>query len=87
MLPRRSTTGGVDNLLVAGRCASMTHNGQSAARVTGACFVMGRAAGAAAALAVSGGVSVHEIDVKTLQRTIESQSAFHGRGSLDDHPQ
>ena len=26
---------GVDNLLVAGRCASMTHEGQSSARVTG----------------------------------------------------
>ena len=32
----------VDNLLVAGRCASMTHMGQSAARVSGGCFVMGR---------------------------------------------
>jgi hypothetical protein len=40
----------VDNLLVAGRCASMTHEGQSAARVSGACFVMGQAAGTAAAL-------------------------------------
>jgi hypothetical protein len=39
---------GVDNLLVAGRCASMTHLGQSAARVSGACFVMGQAAGTAA---------------------------------------
>ena len=39
----------VDNLLVAGRCASMTHEGQSAARASGACFVMGQAAGTAAA--------------------------------------
>ncbi|MFK4985677.1 FAD-dependent oxidoreductase, partial [Klebsiella pneumoniae] len=45
---------GVDNLLVAGHCASMTHEGQSAARVSGACFVMGEAAGTAAALALSG---------------------------------
>jgi len=29
---------GVTNLLVAGRCASMTHEGQSAARASGACF-------------------------------------------------
>ena len=36
-----------DNLWVAGRCASMTHEAQSAARVTGACFVMGQAAGSA----------------------------------------
>jgi hypothetical protein len=39
----------VDNLLVAGRCASMTHEGQSAARASGGCFVMGQAAGTAAA--------------------------------------
>ncbi len=36
---------GIDNLLMAGRCASMTHDGQSAARVSGACFAMGEAAG------------------------------------------
>jgi hypothetical protein len=40
---------GIHNLLVAGRCASMTHEGQSAARVSGGCFVMGQAAGTAAA--------------------------------------
>jgi hypothetical protein len=40
----------VSNLLVAGRCASMTHEGQSAARASGGCFVMGQAAGTAAAL-------------------------------------
>lgn len=39
----------VTNLLFAGRCASMTHEGQSAARVSGGCFVMGQAAGTAAA--------------------------------------
>ena len=48
----------VDNLLVAGRCASMEHLGQSAARVSGACFVMGQAAGTAAALRVAGRFSV-----------------------------
>jgi succinate dehydrogenase/fumarate reductase flavoprotein subunit len=41
---------GVSNLLVAGRCASMSHEGQSAARASGGCFVMGQAAGTAAAL-------------------------------------
>ncbi len=39
---RMLTPEGIDNLLVAGRCASMTHDGQSAARVSGACFVDGR---------------------------------------------
>ena len=46
----------MDNLLVAGRCASMTHMGQSAARVSGACFVMGQAAGTAAAMALRAGM-------------------------------
>lgn len=48
----------VDNLLVAGRCAGMEHLGQSAARASGACFVMGQAAGTAAALRVAGRFSV-----------------------------
>ena len=32
---------GIENLYVAGRCASMTHEGQSSARVSGPCYVMG----------------------------------------------
>ncbi len=40
----------VPNLLVAGRCASMSHEGQSAARASGGCFAMGQAAGTAAAV-------------------------------------
>lgn len=48
----------VANLLVAGRCASMEHLGQSAARASGACFVMGQAAGAAAALRLRSAFSV-----------------------------
>ena len=56
-LPYRMTVPlGLDNLWVAGRCASMTHEAQSAARVTGACFVMGQAAGAAADLAQTAGL-------------------------------
>ena len=43
MLPRRGA-GAARNVLVAGRCASMTHEGQSAARVSGSCFAMGEAA-------------------------------------------
>ena len=48
----------VDNLLVAGRCAGMEHLGQSAARASGACLVMGQAAGTGAALRVKGAFSV-----------------------------
>jgi len=67
------------NLYVAGRCASMTHGAQSAARVTGPCFVMGEAAGVAAAMALSAGVPGGQIDVPELQRRLEDQGAFLGR--------
>jgi hypothetical protein len=69
----------IDNLLVAGRCASMTHDGQSAARVSGACFAMGEAAGLAASLALSGNTSPREIAVERLQQHLRQQGAFIGR--------
>jgi len=69
----------VDNLLIAGRCASMTHDGQSAARVSGACFAMGEAAGTAAALALSGNTIPRDIAVEKLQQALRQQGAFIGR--------
>ena len=69
----------VRNLLVAGRCASMTHEGQSAARVSGGCFVMGQAAGAAAHLALSGNSSLDQIPMETLQVLLEKDGAYLGR--------
>jgi len=69
----------IENLLVAGRCASMTHEGQSSARVTGACFVMGQAAGTAAALALQAGVAPRRLDVKSLQERLERDGAYLGR--------
>lgn len=75
MLPQKLT-----NLLVAGRCASMTHEGQSSARVTGPCFAMGEAAGTAADLALAGDVGVGEIEVTALQERLEKNGAFLGRG-------
>jgi len=71
---------GLDNLLMAGRCASMTHEGQSAARVSGGCFVMGEAAGTAAALALGGNTNPRDIAVEKLQQQLTRQGAFIGRG-------
>ena len=79
LLPRRELAGRVANLLVAGRCASMTHEGHSAARVSGACFVMGQAAGTAAALALARGVRPHALPVAELQRALAADGAFLGR--------
>jgi hypothetical protein len=64
----------VSNLLVAGRCASMTHEGQSAARASGGCFVMGQAAGTAAAIA--GGQSMQALSVAHLQAQLTRDGAL-----------
>ncbi|MCE9660450.1 MAG: FAD-dependent oxidoreductase [Burkholderiales bacterium] len=83
LLPRRDQPRAVPNLLVAGRCASMTHEGHSAARVSGACFVMGQAAGTAAALALAQGARPHELAVPELQRALAADGAFLGHGRPD----
>jgi FAD dependent oxidoreductase len=54
----------------------MKYEGQSAARVSGACFVMGEAAGSAAALALSGNRIPRDIQVEKLQETLKQQGAF-----------
>jgi len=69
----------VENLFVAGRCASMTHEGQSSARVTGSCFVMGQAAGTAADLALADSTTPRTVDVAKLQRRLERDGAYLGR--------
>jgi len=76
---RMLTPEGIDNLLVAGRCASMTHEGQSAARVSGACFAMGEAAGSAAALALGGNTLPRDVAIDRLQAQLKQHGAFIGR--------
>jgi hypothetical protein len=78
-LPYRMTVPqSLDNLWVAGRCASMSHEAQSAARVTGACFVMGEAAGLAADQALAAGCSAADVNVSALQARLESTGAYLG---------
>jgi hypothetical protein len=69
----------IANLYVIGRCASMTHDAQSAARVSGPCFAMGEAAGTAAGLALAAAVSCAAVDVAQLQRQLERAGAYLGR--------
>lgn len=73
MIPR-----GVHNLYVAGRCASMTHEGQSSARVSGPCFAMGQAAGTAADLALKAGLSCRDVDVTLLRDRLLGDGAYLG---------
>ena len=51
----------------------------SSARVSGACFAMGEAAGSAAALALSGNTIPRDIAVEKLQQALQQHGAFIGR--------
>ena len=77
---RMLLTHSVDNLLVAGRCASMSHEGQSAARTSGACFVMGQAAGTAAALSPANR-PLAQTDVAQLQQLLRQDGVYLEDGS------
>jgi len=68
----------IENLLVAGRCISSTHEGQSAIRVIPIVVAIGQAAGVAAALSARLNVSPRRLDVSLLQRTLRSQGANLG---------
>ena len=57
----------VDNLLVAGRCISVTHRALGSTRVMPQCAALGEAAGLAAALSIEANCSPAEIDVPRLQ--------------------
>jgi hypothetical protein len=67
---------GRDNLLVAGRCASATHDAQASIRVSGPCFVMGEAAGVAAALAVRTCAAPGAVDVARLRERLRARGAI-----------
>ncbi|MDE2396588.1 MAG: FAD-dependent oxidoreductase [Burkholderiales bacterium] len=73
LLPR-----GLDNLLVAGRHYSATSSAQKVSREIPPCMAMGEAAGVAAALALSAGVNVRDVDVRALQRRLREQGADPG---------
>jgi len=75
---RMLVTREVDNLLVAGRCASMAHEGQSAARASGGCFVMGQAAGTAAAR-LEEGAAFAATDVARLQQVLLDDGVYFDR--------
>jgi hypothetical protein len=62
-----------DNLFITGRCFSANHAALSAARNIAYCMALGQAAGTAAAqLLRHGKVNVREIDIKALQKDLES---------------
>jgi len=66
----------VDNLLLAGRCISATHEAHGSLRVMPPCFAIGQAAGTAAALAIEMRVSPRHADIRLLRETLKSQGAL-----------
>lgn len=66
---------GLDNLLVAGRCISATHEALSAIRVMPIVMCMGQAAGTAAAVAVQASIDVRHVDVAAIQNALRCSGA------------
>ncbi len=71
---RAMTPQGMDNLITAGRCISGTHEAMASFRVMNICFAMGQAAGAAAALMKTHGISsTRALDVGLIREHLKSR--------------
>lgn len=67
---------GVDNLLLAGRCVSCTHEASGCMRVTVQCMITGQAAGTAAALCVRAGVDPRGLDAEALRLRLRADGVL-----------
>jgi hypothetical protein len=68
------------NMIVAGRCIAGDKEANSAYRVQSSCMAMGQVAGAAAALAVRGGVEVADVALPDLRALLRSHGAIVPQG-------
>jgi glycine/D-amino acid oxidase-like deaminating enzyme len=68
--------GGIEGLLVAGRCFSGTHDAHASARSMATCMAMGQAAGTAAAIAAANGLTLRAIDVSVLRERLRAEGAL-----------
>jgi ribulose 1,5-bisphosphate synthetase/thiazole synthase len=66
---------GVENLLVAGRPISASHEAHASLRVMGTCMGIGQGAGVGAALAARSDGNPRRVDVAVLRRTLEAIGA------------
>ena len=71
LLPRK-----VDNLLVAGRCISVTHLALGSTRVMPQCAALGQAAGTAAALSIEDRCCPARLDARRLQDRLRAAGAI-----------
>ena len=67
---------GVDNLLVAGRCISSTHEAQASYRIMPTCCTLGQAAGTAAAMAAASDGKVRNVNVGELRKILTETGMF-----------
>ena len=68
----------VDGLLAAGRCVAADNKMMNYTRLIAPCFVLGQAAGAAAALAVKDNCRPRDVEVPRLQALLKKQGAYLG---------
>jgi hypothetical protein len=68
----------IDNLLVAGRCASTTHEAHGSTRVMSTCMALGEAAGTAARIAVADGVTPRKVNVDKVREALLAEGAYLG---------
>ncbi len=68
----------VDGLLAAGRCVAADNRMMNYTRLIAPCFVLGQAAGAAAALAVADKCAPRNVEVPKLQTLLKKQGAYLG---------
>lgn len=68
---------GMDNLIVAGRPISSTHEAHSAYRVMPICTCIGEGAGTAASIAVKRNLAFRDVDYKEIQSLLDSHGALY----------
>lgn len=79
--------GGVDGLLMAGKCLSATHEAVASTRVIPICMAQGQAVGTAAAMAVQQRIAVRDVSIRQLQHRLIDQGAELGQALAEPDPE
>ncbi len=75
--------GGLENILTAGRCVSVTHVALGSIRVMVQCFITGQAAGTAAAISVQDERPPGKIDIRKLQARLRQNGCIVDETDLE----
>ena len=76
----------IENLFIAGRCASLDAAALASVRVMPQCMCMGEAAGTAAALALENGVLPRDVDVSILRERLLKNGAILTMAQVESTP-